>query len=445
MKCEVEEIDTCNRKLKIEIPLGDYQSQIKAYYQKLGREVKVPGFRPGKVPASIMEKRFGPEVKKEVLTQMVSDSIQQGIQDNKLRTLGDPSIVEINAEEGTDISITANVEVLPPITVADYKALEISLQVPKITDEDVDAMVEAYRKQKAVSVQVTDRASQMDDLIKLDFDCSVDGKPLEGGGAKDHIIQIGAKNLVEGFDDAVTGLNLGEEKIFTLKMPDDHPTAAIAGKEVEFNVTVKGIQIKELPEVTDEFAQTADPNKVYNNVEDMRQSIRDELLEYGRKEAKKAARKDLEEKLGAANPIDIPEKLVKEQVAFMVNKEKQAPTGQPVDTSAEDARTGDNITPEEEKKHREGAMKILQQELVIGQLSDDLNIEVSEEELNREMAAFAQMMGGDQKKLKKEWAQSGALLRLHSRLRREKTLDQVIEQVKLTEEMVDRSELKGNN
>ena len=114
MKCEVEEIDACNRKLKIEIPLGDYQSKLKAYYQKLGREVKVPGFRPGKVPASIMEKRFGPEVKQEVLTQMVSDSISQGIQDNKLRAMGDPSIVEINAEEGTDITVTANVEVLPP-------------------------------------------------------------------------------------------------------------------------------------------------------------------------------------------------------------------------------------------------------------------------------------------------------------------------------------------
>jgi len=445
MKCEVEEIDACNRKLKIEIPLDDYQSKIKAYYQKLGREVKVPGFRPGKVPVSIMEKRFGPEVKQEVLTQMVSDSIQQGIQDNKLRALGDPSVVEINAEEGTDISVTANVEILPPIAVADYKDIEIHLKVAKITDEDVDQMIEAYRKQKAVSVQVTDRPSQKDDLIKIDFECSMEGKPLEGGGAKDHVIQIGSANLVEGFDDAVTGMSLGEEKTFTLKMPEDHPTAAIAGKEVEFQVALKGIQIKEFPEVNDEFAQTADPKKVYNNLEEMRQAIRDELLEYERKEAKKAVRKDLEEKLGAANPIDIPEKLVKEQIAFMVNKEKQAGTGAPVDTSAEDAQTGDSLAPEEEKKHREGAVKILQQELVIGQISDDLNIEVSEEELNQEMAAFARILGGDLKKLKKDWAQSGALLRLHSRLRREKTLDQLLDQVKVTEEMVDRSELKGNN
>jgi trigger factor len=445
MKCEVEEIDACNRKLKIEIPLSDYQSKLKAYYQKLGREVKVPGFRPGKVPASIMEKRFGPEVKQEVLTQMVSDSISQGIQDNKLRAMGDPSVVEINAEDGTDITVTANVEVLPPIEINDYKNLEVSLKIPKITDEDVEKMIEAYRQQKAKSVQVTDRASQKDDIINIDFDCTVDGQPIKEGSAKDYVIQIGAKNLVDGFDEQVTGMQLEEERTFQLSMPKDHPNTAIADQEVEFKVLLKGIQIKELPELNDEFAQTADPKKVYNNLEEMRQGLRDDLLAFERSQAKKVSRKELEEKLGEANPINIPEKLVKEQIAFMVNKEKQAATGNPVDTSAEGALTADTITPEDEKKHREGAVKILQQELVIGQLSDDFNIEVSEQDLNREMTSFAQMMGSNLKKLKKEWSESGALLRLHSRMRREKTLDELIDQVKVTEEMVDRSELEVNN
>ena len=392
-----------------------------------------------------MEKRFGPEVKQEVLTQMVSDSISQGIQDNKLRAMGDPSIVEINAEEGTDITVTANVEVLPPIEINDYKDLEVSLKIPKITDEDVEKMIDAYRQQKAKTVQVTDRASQKDDLIKIDFDCSLDGQPIKEGSAKDYIIQIGAKNLVEGFDEQVIDMKLDDERTFQLPMPEDHSNAAIAGKEVEFKVLLKGIQIKELPELNDEFAQTANPKKVYNNIEEMRQGIRDDLLAFERTQAKKASRKEMEEKLGEANPINIPEKLVKEQIAFMVNKEKQAATGNPVDPEAENARTADTITPEEEKKHREGAIKILQQELVIGQLSDDFNTEVSEEDLNREMTSFAQMMGSNLKKLKKEWSESGAMLRLHSRMRREKTLDQLIDRVKVTEEMVDRSELEVNN
>ena len=445
MKCEVEEIDACNRKLTIEIPLGDYKSQLNAYYQKLGREVKVPGFRPGKVPTSMLEKRFGPEVKQEVLTQMVSDSIAQGIEDNKLRAMGDPSLVEINAEEDTDITVTANVEVLPTIKINDYKDLEVSLRIPKITDEDVDKMIEAYRNQQSKTVQVTDRASQKDDLIKIDFDCTVDGESIKEGSAKDYIIQVGAKNLVDGFDEQVLDMKLDDERTFKLPMPKDHPNAEIADKEVEFKVTLKGIQIKELPELSDEFAQIADPKKVYNNLEEMRQTIRDDLLAHERTQAKKASRKEMEEKLGEANPIDIPEKLVKEQIAFMINKEKQAPTGNPVDSTAEGAQTGDTVTPEDEKKHREGAIKILQQELVIGQLSDDFNTEISEQDLNREMTSFAQIMGSTLKKLKKEWSESGALLRLHSRMRREKTLDELIDKVKVTEEMVDRSELEVNN
>ena len=179
----------------------------------------------------------------------------------------------------------------------------------------------------------------------------------------------------------------------------------------------------------------------------MRQGIYDDLFAYERTQAKKASRKEMEEKLGEANPINIPEKLVKEQIAFMVNKEQQAAHGyiQWI-PQRKVLSTADTITPEDEKKHREGAIKILQQELVIGQLSDDFNVEVSEQDLNREMTSFAQIMGSDLKKLKKEWSAFGsALLRLHSRMRREKTLDQLIDQVKVTEEMVDRSALEVNN
>ncbi len=132
---------------------------------------------------------------------------------------------------------------------------------------------------------------------------------------------------------------------------------------------------------------------------------------------------------------------MKEQIAFLVNKENKNQG----EAAGGEARTVETVTSEDEKKHRENAVKLIQQELVIGQLSDDLGVEVSEEDLNKELKAFAQLLGGDLKKLKKEWAESGALLRLHSRMRRERTLDQVIDQVKVTEEMVDRSELTSDN
>lgn len=442
MKCEVEEIDTCNRKLKIEIPLGDYQSQIKAYYQKLSKQVKIPGFRPGKVPQSIMEKRFGPEVKQEVLTQMVSDSINRGIQDNHLHAVGEPSIVEINAEEGTDISVTANVEVLPQFSVEDVGKIEVPMKVAKVTDEDVDKMIDAYREQKAVHRDVTDRGVQKDDLIKIDFESTVDGKTYENSSGQDYAVQVGG-HLISGFDEEILGMKVGETRSFKLTLPDEHPNKEVAGREVDFTVTLKGIQVKELPELDDAFAQAADPNKNYQTVDEMKADVRKELEEHERKQARKEAEKTLAEKLGEANPIDVPEKLVQEQIKFMVNKEKQTDATGQIHEQNPDAPA---VSEEDQKKYREAAVKLLQQELVINKLSDDLGIEISEKELDQELQGFMSLLQiKDLKKMKQEWAQSGALLRLHNRMRRERTLERLMEQVQLKEEMVDRSEIRKDN
>jgi len=442
MKCDVKEIDKCNRKLKIEIPLSDYNARLKSYYQRLSREVKVPGFRPGKVPQAMMEKKFGPEVKREVLTQLVSDSIQLGVQQNRLKTVGDPSIVEIQAEEGTDITVTANIEILPEITVQDVSSIEVPLKIAKVTDEDIDKLIQTYREQRATHRQITDRGVEKDDLVKLDFDSTLDGKPYDNNSAKDYIVQVGAAHLVAGFDEQMMGMKIGEERHFKLALPDTHPNPEVAGKEVEFNVILKGIQVKELPELDDTFAQTADPKANYQNVDDMKAGIRKGLEDYERKQARKNALDTLAAKIAEANPVDIPEKLVQEQIKFMVDKEKHQDGAGHTHEGHEEI----TISPEDEKKHRAHAVKMLQQELVINQFTEDLKLEVTDQELDKEMQGFMSLLGiQDLKKMKKEWAQSGALLRLHNRMRREKTLESLMEQVQTTEEMVDRDQLQTDN
>lgn len=453
MKCEVEDIDACNKNLKIEIPLSDYQSRLKAYYTKLSHQVKVPGFRKGKVPQAMLEKRFGSEVKQEVLSQIVSDSINHGIQEHNLRAIGEPSIVEIKAEEGTDITVTAKVEVVPDFEVKEFSEIELALQVARVSDKEVDQVIDAYRQQHAKSVQISDRAVEKNDYAKFDFDSTVDGKTYENGSAKDYVIQVSSKDLVEGFDQQILGMKLGEEKSFTLLMPENHPNTKLAGKDVAFKVVLRGIQIKEPPALDDEFAKIADPKQNYQTVAELKAGVRKGLEEYERKRAKKESKKALADKLAEVNPIDIPERLVKEQIQFMVQKEKDRhaqatgePHGHDHDHDHEHPENPVEVTAEEEKQHREAAMKILQQELVIGKLATDMKIKISEQELEAELTNFMSLLGGgDIKKIKKEWSESGALARLHTRMRREKTLDQVIEQVTLKEEMVDREEIPTDN
>ena len=153
------------------------------YYQKLGREVKVPGFRKGKVPASILEKQFGPDVKKEVLSNLISDRLNQAIAEKELRAIGQPHLLEVNAEEGTDISVSASLEVLPSVDIQDYSGLEMEMKIPRITDEEVDQTIDALRQRKAKTIEITDRPVQEKDLIKVDFTSKMGNQPFEGGMA----------------------------------------------------------------------------------------------------------------------------------------------------------------------------------------------------------------------------------------------------------------------
>ncbi|SVA05479.1 uncharacterized protein METZ01_LOCUS58333, partial [marine metagenome] len=169
MDIEIEEVDSCNKKIKFVIPYNNYKKEVDKYYQKLGREVKVPGFRKGKVPASLLEKQFGPDVKKEVLSNLISNELNKAIAEKDLRAIGQPHLLEVNAEEDTDISVSASVEVLPSIDIKDYSSIEMEMKIPRITDEEVDQTIEAFRQRKAKTVEIIDRSVQEKDLIKIDF------------------------------------------------------------------------------------------------------------------------------------------------------------------------------------------------------------------------------------------------------------------------------------
>ena len=235
MNIEIEDVDSCNKKIKFDIPFKDYQQKINAYYKTLGKDVKVPGFRKGKVPQSLLEKQFGPQVKQEVLTQLISDRVMAAIQEKGLRAVSQPNLLEVHAEEGTDINVSASVEVLPSIEIKDYSDLELTVKVAKVTDEEVDQEIENFRKNKSVSVPVTDRVSQKDDFIKIDLNGFLDGKPFEGGEAKDYIIQLGTNQLMEDLEKNLNGMTIGETKSAKVKIPEDYGNKAIAGKEVDFD------------------------------------------------------------------------------------------------------------------------------------------------------------------------------------------------------------------
>ena len=451
MDIEIEEIDSCNKKIKFDIPHQDYQKKVTDYYKSLAREVKVPGFRKGKVPQSLLEKQFGPQVKREVLTQLIGDKVTEAIREKGLRAVSQPNLLEVHAEEGTDITVSASVEVLPDFEIADYSGIEIAMKIPRITEEEVDQVIESYRTQQAKTLPVTGRPSQKDDLLKIDFVGTLEGKPFEGGEAKDYVVQLGQKQLIEDLENKLYGMEIGEEKQTPVKIPENYFNKAIAGKDVDFTITLKGIQIKELPELTDAFAQSIDANNKFENVADMKLKIRQDLEQHEKKQARKTAQTELAEKLREINPLNLPEGLVLEQIRFMAAESKKKQNPQAAEHKHHHDHDHDHdhteeVSTEEQEKFREPALKILQQEMLVDKLASNLNMEVTPEELDVEVNNFIKMLGGgDAKKMKAEWQKSGVLTKLHNRMRREKTLEAVLDRIQVKEEMVDRKELIADN
>ena len=449
MDIEIEEVDSCNKKIKFVIPYSNYKKEVDKYYQKLGREVKVPGFRKGKVPASLLEKQFGPDVKKEVLSNLISNELNKAIAEKDLRAIGQPHLLEVNAEEGTDISVSASVEVLPSIDIKDYSSIEMEMKIPRITDGEVDQTIEAFRQRKAKTVEIIDRSVQEKDLIKIDFTSMLGDKPFEGGAVKDQIIQVGGGQLIEGLDKGMIGMEIGDNRDIKVQVPEDYHNKEIAGKEVDFNIILKGIQVQELPKLNDEFARELDNEKKYENLEDMKAKIRIELEDYERKEALKATKKKFAERLTEQNPVDLPEGLIKEQVKFMSDQanKKQGKEAKHDHGHDHDHRHDEEVTPELISKYKEPAVKALQEELILDQLSRNLELEVTPEELEQELQNMAQLLGagGNLQQMKKEWEKNGVLARLHSRMKRDKTLNSALEKVKLKEVMVDRKDLIADN
>ena len=451
MKIEIEDVDSCNKKIKFVVPHQDYKKEVDKYYQKLGRQVKVPGFRKGKVPASLLEKQFGPDVKKEVLSNLISDRLNQAIAEKELRAIGQPHLLEVNAEEGTDISVSASLEVLPTVDIQDYSGMEMEMKVPRITDEEVDQTIETFRQRKAKTIEITDRPVEENDLIKVDFTSKMGDQPFEGGTAQDQAIRVGSGQLIEGLDKGMVGMTIGETREIQVKVPEDYQGKEIAGKDVDFNVTLKGIQVQELPELNDDFACELDTEKKYESLEDMKAKVRVELESYERDEAKKSAKKILADKLAEQNPVELPEGLIKEQVKFM---SEQANKKQGKETAHDhghdhnhDHDHEEEVSPELIEKYKEPAVKALREELVLDQLSRDLELEVTPKELDQELQNMAQLLGGggNLQQMKKEWEKNGVLARLHSRMKRDKTLNSALEKVTLKEVMVDRKDLITDN
>jgi len=267
VKTAVEELSPTRVKLTVEVPFEELEPSLKAAYKKVAQQVRVPGFRPGKVPARIIEQRFGRAV---VLEETLNDALPKlygkAVDETDVFPVSRPEIEVTKLEDGKQVEFTAEVDVRPAFDLPDYEGIEVTVPSAEVTDEDIDAQLNALRERFATLTGV-DRPAQNRDFVVMDLSASIDGVELEEQAANDVSYEVGAGSILQGLDDNLLGMAAGDEKVFTTRLVGGEH----ADQEAQVKIKVKSVKEKVLPELNDEFAQLTSE---FDTLEELRESIR---------------------------------------------------------------------------------------------------------------------------------------------------------------------------
>ena len=248
MRVSVETTSGLERRLTVGVPADRVDSAVDKRLQDAARNVRLPGFRPGKVPIKVMKQRFGAGVRQEVLGEVISQSFQEAVMSENLRPAGQPSIEARKMDAGQDVEYTATFEVFPAVEVNSLDDLSIEKPVADVTDADIDDIIEVFRKQQGKLVDV-ERAAVEGDTVIIDFQGFRDGEAFDGGSGEGTALELGSGRMIPGFEDGLIGASADEEKTLNLTFPEDYQSEDLAGADVEFKVQVKTVQELELAPV----------------------------------------------------------------------------------------------------------------------------------------------------------------------------------------------------
>lgn len=310
MQVSVEAIGTLERRMEVQVPAERIEKAVDERLQRLSRTVRLKGFRPGKVPVKVVRQQFGDQVRQEVLGDVVQKTFAEALTQQNLTPAGGPKIEPLDVQQGGDLKYRAIFEIVPEIELKGVEGMEIKRPVAEVTSADIDAMVENLREQRATFVAV-DREARDTDRVTVDFDGTIDGLAFDGGKGEDVPIVLGQRRMLEDFEQALVGTRAGEQKVVDITFPSDYPPST-AGKSARFEVKIKSVEERRLPELDEEFA------KSFGIEEGGMERLREEVKENMERELAEAVRARLKKQvmdgLIAANQIELPKTMIEAQV-----------------------------------------------------------------------------------------------------------------------------------
>ena len=397
MNCKVEKTENANEvKLEITIEAEKFDNAIKKVYFQNAKYFNIPGFRKGKAPQNIVEKYYGKEIfYEDAFNDVVPAEYEKALEENKIDTVSKPEIDVVTMEKGQDLVFTAIVQTKPEAKLKKYKGIEIEKIEYNVKDSDIENELKDMQDKNSRLVTVEDRPAQKDDTAVIDFEGFVDGVPFDGGKSDNYNLVLGSHSFIEGFEDQVIGMNIGEEKEINVTFPEEYFSKNLAGKPAVFKVKLNELKKKELPKLDDEFAKDVSE---YDTLEELKQSIK-EKLEKQFKDREKYEKEDAAvRELLKELEVDIPSGMIEMEVENMMRDMEQRMSYQGL--KMEQYLKMMNKTEEQFKKEYEPqALDAIKSRLAIEVVIKSEKIEATDEEINAKIEEMAANYGKEPKEL----------------------------------------------
>jgi trigger factor len=311
MQVSVETLSELERRVTVQIPAEQVTEEIHSRLQKLSRQVKVHGFRPGKVPLNLLKKLHGDQVRRDVVAELMQSSLQETLTQEKLNPVGNPTINGINLEEGQNLEYSATFEIVPEFELTGLENIQVERPVAEVTEQDIDAMIATLRQQRA-PWSVVGRPARIGDRVLIDFKGQIDGQDFPGDKGDSTSMVLGNGTMLKDFEDQLVGLGARAETVFDLTFPADYRAAHIAGKTAQFRVKIHRVEQSVLPELDEDFAKSFDVKT--GGIAGLRQSLRDNMEHELRDSIKAMVKHQALQGLLAANPIPLPQALIDAEI-----------------------------------------------------------------------------------------------------------------------------------
>ncbi|HIN22386.1 MAG TPA: trigger factor [Rhodospirillales bacterium] len=424
-----------SREFKVALPANEIEEKISHRLKELARTAQMPGFRPGKVPVSVLRKKYGPSVLGEVLERAVNDSSQQALAEKGLRPAMQPQIEITSFEDGGDLEYTIGVELLPEIKPVDFSKIKLERLIPKTDDAAMENTLADIAAAQGDSAAIKDdRETKTGDVLVIDFLGRIGGEEFAGGKAEGYELTLGSGTFIPGFEEQLIGVKVGDKIEVKVKFPDSYGAAELSGKDAVFDVTVNELKETVPSAIDDELAKKVG----MENLEALKKSIREEQESEFNEMSRMILKRALLDELSAAHDFEIPEKLLDREFdtiwkQFEEQRKKDKDAGQGSEEKTDD---------EHKKDFREIAERRVRLGLLLSEVGRANNVQISQEDVNSQLMAEARRHPGREKEVMEHYKNNPeAMEELSAPLYEEKVVNFILEQASITEKTATKDEL----